>query len=114
MMKLLRYCALGILIAAASVVQAQSPATGNKGTSDREKLIGAWHLAHIDAVSNSNTHAFTPPEGMLIYTRDGHLSFRMSSTTSLAVPRPARAPSATQTASPARRAKGISGRSSPI
>jgi len=43
--------------------------------SDKTRFIGAWHLASITgpdgkAVSN-------PPTGMLIYTRDGHMSVQL-------------------------------------
>ncbi len=45
--------------------------------SDREKLIGAWRLVSIAA---SGPHANVPvehPAGMLVYTRDGHMSVQL-------------------------------------
>lgn len=51
--------------------QAQSP----PHSSDRDALIGAWHLVRIDAPGPDGKPVPTPqPEGMLIYTRDGHMS----------------------------------------
>lgn len=77
-MKLLRYYAFGILIVAGSVVQGQSSATGAASSADKEKLIGAWHLAHIESPgADGDTHPAAQPLGMLIYTRDGHLSVQL-------------------------------------
>jgi len=45
---------------------------------DKEKLIGAWHLVHIDAPGPDGKPAPVPqPKGMLIYTRDGHMSVQL-------------------------------------
>jgi len=44
----------------------------------REKLIGAWHLVRIDAPGPDGKPASGPqPEGMLLYTRDGHMSVQL-------------------------------------
>jgi hypothetical protein len=44
----------------------------------KEKLIGAWHLVHIDAPGPEGKSAPIPqPTGMLIYTRDGHMSVQL-------------------------------------
>lgn len=44
----------------------------------REKLIGAWHLAHIDSPGQDGKPTNIPqPQGMLIYTRDGHMSVQL-------------------------------------
>lgn len=44
----------------------------------KEKLIGAWHLVHIDAPGSDGKPAPVPqPKGMLIYTRDGHMSVQL-------------------------------------
>jgi len=51
---------------------AQPAASG----SDRERLIGAWHLASI--VGHDGKPVTTGvPKGMLIYTRDGHMSVQL-------------------------------------
>jgi hypothetical protein len=79
-MKLSRYLAFGILFSLGGVLQAQSPAAGVAlGSvahgSDRDKLIGAWRLARIDSPgSDGHTQAVAQPKGMLLYTRDGHMS----------------------------------------
>jgi hypothetical protein len=54
-----------------------SAQTANK-TSAREKLIGAWHLVHIDAADPDGKSMPIPqPKGMLIYTGDGHMSVQL-------------------------------------
>jgi hypothetical protein len=67
--------ALAAFVAISGLALAQSPA---KPAGDREKLIGAWHLAHIDAPGPDGKPApFPQPKGMLIYTRDGHMSVQL-------------------------------------
>jgi hypothetical protein len=65
-----------ILVAVAVTVtgaQAQSPRS-----SGRDFLIGAWHLVRIDVPGSDGKVAPAPqPKGMLIYTRDGHMSVQM-------------------------------------
>ncbi len=49
-----------------------------KKDSAREKLIGAWHLVHIDSPGPDGNSASGPqPQGMLIYTQDGHMSVQL-------------------------------------
>ena len=73
-MKALLYGAFAV-VAIAGFAQAQSAA---KQAGDREKLIGAWHLARIDAPGpNGKSLPIPPPKGMLIYTRDGHMSVQL-------------------------------------
>jgi hypothetical protein len=44
----------------------------------KEKLIGAWHLVHIDAPGPDGKSTRVPqPKGMLIYTGDGHMSVQL-------------------------------------
>lgn len=44
----------------------------------KEKLIGAWHLVHIDAPGpDGKSTPVPPPKGMLIYTGDGHMSVQL-------------------------------------
>ena len=44
----------------------------------KEKLIGAWHLVHIDAPGPDGKSVPVPqPKGVLIYTRDGHMSVQL-------------------------------------
>jgi hypothetical protein len=46
--------------------------------SDRERLLGAWHLVHIDSPGRDGKSMDVPqPQGMLIYTPDGHVSVQL-------------------------------------
>jgi lipocalin-like protein len=74
------YCgALIVLTTIACFTQAQSSEKQSTGSdSAREKLIGAWHLAHIDSQGTDGKATPIPqPQGMLIYTRDGHMSVQL-------------------------------------
>ena len=78
-MKALRYCSLAMVMVIAGLTQAQS---AKKHVEDhgsaRERLIGAWHLAHIEAPDGAGKPVDIPqPKGMLIYTRDGHMSVQL-------------------------------------
>ena len=76
-MKALRYGALTIVVAFCSLSQAQYAPKVNSGSA-RERLIGAWHLAHMEAPApDGKAVAITQPEGMLIYTVDGHMSVQL-------------------------------------
>lgn len=66
----------GFLLAVAFVggVSAQTTKAG----SAQEKLIGAWHLVRIDAPGpNGKPASGQQPKGMLIYSRDGHMSVQL-------------------------------------
>ena len=72
-MKALHFGVLAVFVAISLGVQAQQKPPG-----DREKLIGAWHLVRIDLGSPSeSTQPGPQPKGMLIYTRDGHMSVQL-------------------------------------
>jgi hypothetical protein len=46
--------------------------------SERERLVGAWSLVHIDSPTPDGRQRETPqPVGMLIYTQDGHVSVQL-------------------------------------
>lgn len=46
--------------------------------SDKERLIGAWHLVNIEATGpDGKAVAHPQPTGMLIYTKDGHMSVQL-------------------------------------
>ncbi|MBB5343313.1 lipocalin-like domain-containing protein [Tunturibacter empetritectus] len=66
----------GILLVA-MVLGLSAPAQTAKKNSAREKLIGAWHLVHIDAPGPDGKPAVPQPKGMLIYTSDGHMSVQL-------------------------------------
>ena len=74
------YCGvLAAVLAFAALSQAQSAKKqpGIHGSA-RENLIGAWHLVHIDALGPDGKPMDMPqPTGMLIYTRDGHMSVQL-------------------------------------
>jgi hypothetical protein len=78
-MKALCCGALAAVVAIAGFTQAQSAKKHvARHDSAREKLIGAWHLAHIEAPgSDGKPVDITQPKGMLIYTRDGHMSVQL-------------------------------------
>ncbi len=78
-MKALRYGAWVVVLAIAGLVHVQSARTQEAGhASDRERLIGAWHLEHIDLPEPEGKPSDNPqPKGMLIYTRDGHMSVQL-------------------------------------
>ena len=78
-MKLLRYAILAGAVATGTLAPAQS---ANKASvqhrSDRERLIGAWHLVRIDSPGPDVQSTASPqPRGMLIYTQDGHVSVQL-------------------------------------
>ncbi len=78
-MKALRYRAWVVVLTIAGLVHVQSAKPQEAGhVSDRERLIGAWHLEHIDLPESEGNPSDTPqPKGMLIYTRDGHISVQL-------------------------------------
>ena len=74
------YCGtLAVVVAIAGFTQDQSAEKQAKGhDSAREKLIGAWHLVRIDSPGPDGKPSPIPqPKGMLIYTRDGHMSVQL-------------------------------------
>jgi Lipocalin-like domain len=74
------YCgALAAFVAIASLAQVQcSKQQVAELRAARERLIGAWHLEHIDSQGQDGRPTDIPqPQGMLIYTRDGHMSVQL-------------------------------------
>lgn len=78
-MRALRCGALAVVVALTCFAQAQSAKKQAAGhDSAREKLIGAWHLARIEAPGpDGKPIEISQPKGMLIYTRDGHMSVQL-------------------------------------
>jgi hypothetical protein len=65
-----------VAIAAYGQAQSENEKAGNH--SSREKLIGAWRLVRIEAPGPDGKPIDIPqPNGMLIYTRDGHMSVQL-------------------------------------
>jgi hypothetical protein len=76
-MKVLNCGALAALVAFSGLTQAQS-AGKHAAVHDSGRLIGAWHLVRIEAPGPDGRPADIPqPKGMLIYTRDGHMSVQL-------------------------------------
>ena len=74
-MKALYFVALAGVVTIAGFAQAQS---SSKPGGDREKLIGAWHLTHIELSGSDGNPTDAPqPKGILIYTQDGHMSVQL-------------------------------------
>jgi hypothetical protein len=68
---------LAVVAAMAGLVVAQPRETGEH-VADRERLVGAWRLVHIDSPGPDGKAGSAPqPEGMMIYTRDGHMSVQL-------------------------------------
>ena len=69
---------LVVAMAFSIFAQAQSAKKTSSSVGAKEKLIGAWHLVHIDAPGPDGKSVPIPqPKGMLIYTRDGHMSVQL-------------------------------------
>jgi Lipocalin-like domain len=87
-MKTLRYAVLAAVVAIAGLAQGQSATRlAAHHLSDKERLIGAWHLVQIDAPGlDGKTTAVPQPKGMLIYTRDGHMSVQLQYPRSASAP----------------------------
>ena len=67
-----RLCVFVLAVAAMGTPQS----TGHRP--DRERLIGAWHLVRIDSPGPDGKPGNGPqPAGMLIYSRDGHMSVQL-------------------------------------
>jgi hypothetical protein len=65
------------VVVVAAIAQAQTAKPADQLPA-RERLIGAWHLVHIESPGQDGKPAGIPqPEGMLIYTRDGHMSVQL-------------------------------------
>jgi hypothetical protein len=74
-MKALRYGVFAMAVSLAAIASAQ---TASRQAGDRERLIGAWRLVHIESPGPDGKPADTPqPIGMLLYTRDGHISVQL-------------------------------------
>lgn len=71
--------ALAALLALGALVQAQSKAkSGPIQRSDRERLIGAWHLVSLASPGADGKAASVPGlKGTLIYTRGGQMSVQL-------------------------------------
>ena len=70
-MKTIRFGILAAIVALCAVSQTRA-----LGKTDKERFIGAWRLAAIGG-PDGKAVATGLPIGMLIYTRDGHMSVQL-------------------------------------
>lgn len=70
---------LAVVVAMSGASAAQSKANKvSPPISDREKLIGAWHLVSLgEPGADGKVNSVPGLMGMLIYTRDGHMSVQI-------------------------------------
>jgi hypothetical protein len=68
-----------VLVAVIGVVGfSQAQTAKSQNGSDATRLIGAWRLVHIESPGpDGKTSSEPQPTGMLIYTRDGHMSVQL-------------------------------------
>lgn len=73
------YCALAVVLWLGEIACAQSGKSGGQShDAAREKLIGAWRLVSMEEPgADGKLHHITDRKGMLIYTRDGHMSVQL-------------------------------------
>ena len=78
-MKALGFWTLAVVVALTGLSQAQSAEKKDAGPgSEKEKLIGAWRLVSMEEPgADGKIHHITDRKGMLIYTRDGHMSVQL-------------------------------------
>lgn len=78
-MKALRSGSFAAVMAVAAIGVGQTATKpGLVQHGDRERLIGAWHLVHIDEPgADGRENRIAQPKGILIYTRDGHMSVQL-------------------------------------
>ena len=66
------------MVVATAVTLATAQAQLEANNSGRNSLIGAWHLVRIDALGlDGKADPASQPNGMLIYTLDGHMSVQL-------------------------------------
>ena len=75
-MKTILLGTLAVLAAVCGVSQTYSAGKKDTPGSDRERLIGAWRLASLSGPDGKPVTTGVPL-GMLIYTRDGHMSVQL-------------------------------------
>lgn len=69
---------VGVLVIVAAALSLAPAQSSNRQGGDRSKLIGAWHLVHIESSGTNADEAGRPqPAGILIYSQDGHFSVQL-------------------------------------
>ena len=74
-MKAVDWSVLVITLGFGCVAHTQVPIASRNSAEDR--LVGAWRLVRIDAPGAGTASGVPQPKGMLIYTRDGHMSVQL-------------------------------------
>jgi hypothetical protein len=75
-MKIIHRGILALFMAVAAVSQTDSAEKNQTPSSERERLIGAWHLVSMSGPDGTPVTTDVPV-GILIYTRDGHMSVQL-------------------------------------
>jgi hypothetical protein len=70
---------LACVVVLSGLAHAQSPARKNSTPrTDKERLIGAWHLVSMEeSGADGKLNHIADRKGILIYTRDGHMSVQL-------------------------------------
>jgi len=70
---------VAVALSGASHIQStqNKNAASDLAVSGKERLIGAWRLASMAGPDGKPVSANTQPAGILIYTRDGHMSVQL-------------------------------------
>jgi hypothetical protein len=77
-MKALVFWTFAFVVALSGLSSAQSAKRDSAPGSDKEKLIGAWHLVSIgESGADGQSNHGAEIKGTLIYTRDGHMSVQL-------------------------------------
>jgi hypothetical protein len=74
-MKAIQIAAIAVVLTSAVAQNHSAPRSHPGLSSDQDRLIGAWHLASI--TGSDGKPISMAPTGMLIYTRDGHMSVQL-------------------------------------
>jgi hypothetical protein len=75
-MKAISGAILALVLTVTGVSQTNSLEEKGTSVSERERLIGAWHLTSMSGPDGKPMTSGVPT-GMLIYTRDGHMSVQL-------------------------------------
>jgi hypothetical protein len=77
-MKALVFWTFAFVVALSGLSSAQSAKRDSAPGSDKEKLIGAWHLVSTgESGADGQSNHGAEIKGTLIYTRDGHMSVQL-------------------------------------
>lgn len=77
-MKIRSFLLLAIFVALSGLLSVQAAKQGAAPGSDRERLVGVWHLVSLGEVGpDGKLSSVAGLKGTLIYTRDGHMSVQI-------------------------------------